>query len=222
MPIRLTGGEEPQKKEAMRARCRHRWHGRRRRCRPQQHVVGRVAVEQVERRLNRVHVPDLRGGLELVDVVVGQPDRPDLALALEVQEFPPWLRGEPGPRGFHYDAPGEGNATSRASKRHPTRARGPAPAVPLPSGIVRRHVLLGAAITALGGLLFGYDTGVISGALLFIGKDFPGLTSSVALVYFQRQVPETKNRSLQDIERDLDLPERHDDPHHRPVSRTRV
>src|ERR1700749_2621162 len=62
-------------------------------------------------------------------------------------------------------------------KGTPPGTRGPAPAVPLPSGIVRRHVLLGAAITALGGLLFGYDTGVISGALLFIGKDFPGLTS---------------------------------------------
>jgi MFS family permease len=33
---------------------------------------------------------------------------------------------------------------------------------------------------------------------------FAGL-SVVAVVYFQRQVPETKNRSLQDIERDLDL-----------------
>jgi len=35
---------------------------------------------------------------------------------------------------------------------------------------------------------------------------FGGL-SLVALIYFQRQVPETKNRSLQDIERELDLPE---------------
>jgi sugar porter (SP) family MFS transporter len=53
----------------------------------------------------------------------------------------------------------------------------PAPRAPLLPATIRRRVLFSAAITALGGLLFGYDTGVISGALLFIGKDFPGLTS---------------------------------------------
>jgi MFS transporter, SP family, galactose:H+ symporter len=36
---------------------------------------------------------------------------------------------------------------------------------------MRAHVLLVASVAALGGLLFGYDTGVISGAILFITKD---------------------------------------------------
>jgi sugar porter (SP) family MFS transporter len=40
----------------------------------------------------------------------------------------------------------------------------------------RRFVNIAAAITATGGLLFGYDTGVISGALLFIRQDFAPLS----------------------------------------------
>lgn len=34
----------------------------------------------------------------------------------------------------------------------------------------RRFVYLATAISALGGMLFGYDIGVISGAILFIKK----------------------------------------------------
>jgi hypothetical protein len=40
-----------------------------------------------------------------------------------------------------------------------------------------RAVVWMASITALGGLLFGYDTGVVSGALLFLKNDFPHITS---------------------------------------------
>ncbi len=44
---------------------------------------------------------------------------------------------------------------------------------PVPGKIsAKRNVVILASIAALGGLLFGYDTGVISGAILFIKKDF--------------------------------------------------
>jgi sugar porter (SP) family MFS transporter len=42
---------------------------------------------------------------------------------------------------------------------------------------IRRNVVLASAVTALGGLLFGYDTGVVSGALLFLKNSFGGLSS---------------------------------------------
>ncbi|MDN5725839.1 MAG: sugar porter family MFS transporter [Propionibacteriales bacterium] len=44
-----------------------------------------------------------------------------------------------------------------------------------PSGRQRGGIGLAVAVAALGGLLFGYDTGVISGAVLFMGDDLqPG------------------------------------------------
>ena len=57
---------------------------------PGEHVDG-VAVDQVETWLHGVHVPDGLGRVELRDVVVGQPDGPDLAFPSEVAEGLPVL-----------------------------------------------------------------------------------------------------------------------------------
>lgn len=59
---------------------------------------------------------------------------------------------------------------------------------PSPNNARSGFVFLAAAISALGGMLFGYDTGVISGAILFIRQDFQlspflqGLVVSAVLI----------------------------------------
>ena len=55
-----------------------------------------------------------------------------------------------------------------SSRVHRTQRRGNSPG---------QAVVWLSAITALGGLLFGYDTGVVSGALLFLKNDFPNISS---------------------------------------------
>jgi MFS family permease len=65
----------------------------------------------------------------------------------------------------------EANERIHESAHHRARVTGQQPGGP------GRAVVVMAAITALGGLLFGYDTGVVSGALLFLKDDFPHITA---------------------------------------------
>jgi sugar porter (SP) family MFS transporter len=57
----------------------------------------------------------------------------------------------------------------------------PNPSAP-PKSAGRSFVYLAAAFAALGGLLFGYDTGVISGAELFLRKDFTLSTFALEVI----------------------------------------
>jgi sugar porter (SP) family MFS transporter len=67
-------------------------------------------------------------------------------------------------------------STDSATASGDGRGQGGAPAETTAGG-PGGPVIWMAAITALGGLLFGYDTGVVSGALLFLKDDFPHITS---------------------------------------------
>jgi len=50
--------------------------------------------------------------------------------------------------------------------------QGSSPTIPTPFGRqLRRRLLLISMIATIGGLLFGYDTGVVNGALLYMGRD---------------------------------------------------
>src|SRR5690242_8981812 len=54
--------------------------------------------------------------------------------------------------------------------------------VSTPPGSAGGFVYLAAMFAALGGLLFGYDTGVISGAELFLRKDFTLTTFALEVI----------------------------------------
>jgi SP family galactose:H+ symporter-like MFS transporter len=62
-----------------------------------------------------------------------------------------------------------------------TRSTSQDPTIPSRAG-GRAFVYTAAAFAALGGLLFGYDTGVISGAELFLRNDFPLSTFALEVI----------------------------------------
>ena len=64
------------------------------------------------------------------------------------------------------------NRSTASLKERASPVVKPVPPASGPATGVNRFVYIAVAIAALGGLLFGYDTGVISGAILFIKDDF--------------------------------------------------
>src|SRR4030095_8755859 len=73
------------------------------------------------------------------------------------------------------DAAGPGGRGDRV----PTKTT---PSATEPQSEVSSFVAMVAIIAAIGGGLFGYDTGVISGAILYIRKDFPIEAATEGLV----------------------------------------
>ena len=90
---------------------------------------------------------------------------------------------QPGKAGDNQEPAAGGRVPKQYSPRHaadmerittdprPAGASRPAGAVGSGTSSVRRNVIVTSAITAIGGLLFGYDTGVISGVLLYLPND---------------------------------------------------
>lgn len=59
-----------------------------------------------------------------------------------------------------------------AARRHAGAPTTPVGSAARPASGINRFAYVAVAIAAVGGLLFGYDTGVVSGAILFVENDF--------------------------------------------------